>query len=134
MRDIIRKIHRRHAIEIFIYLLVGGTAWVVQTSVYIIAMRASIFPSVAMILGNLCGVFVAYFGHVKFTFKKAHRFSRREFIKYFVTGAFGLCINVLGVRLITKVLLLNPVYAIIPTVLTPGVTFLISKFWAFKTI
>lgn len=133
MRDIVKKIHRRHAIEAFIYLLVGGSAWIVQTVIYIMAMKASIFPSVSMILGNLAGVFVAYFGHVWFTFKKEHSFSKSEFIKYFATAMFGLCINVLGVRLITKVLLIDPIYAIIPTILTPGLTFLISKFWAFKS-
>lgn len=132
MRQLLKKINRRHAIEAFTYLCVGGTAWVVQTLMYVSLFHIHIFPSVAMILGNFAGFLVSYFGHVRFTFKRTHRFSHTEFIKFLITSVIGLCINVGGVRIITKVLMLHPGYAIIPTIFTPGITFLISKFWAFK--
>lgn len=126
------KFERRHAIEVITYGIVGGSAWVTQTAIYVAAIHMDIFPSIAMMLGNLLAMLVAYFGHVRFTFKRTHRFSHSEFVKFTVTSLIGLCINVGGVRIITKVLLLNPHYAIIPTIFTPLVTFLISKFWAFK--
>lgn len=132
MKAIIKKIELRHAVEAFTYLLVGGSAWVVQTIIYVLLLRIHIFPSVAMIIGTFAGMFVSYFGHTKFTFKKTHKFSHTEFIKFAVTSMVGLGINVSGVRIITKILILNPHYGIIPTIFTPAVTFLISKFWAFK--
>ncbi|MDQ5920364.1 MAG: hypothetical protein QG673_420 [Pseudomonadota bacterium] len=132
MKKIIKKIHRRHAIEVITYGLVGGSAWVAQTVVYLVAIRWGIFPSIAMILGNFLGMIVAYMGHVRFTFKRKHKFSRGEFIKFMATSVLGLCFNVGSVRIITKVLLCDPHYAVLPTLLTPLLTFLISKFWAFK--
>lgn len=123
---------QKYAIEILTYLLVGGSAWVVQTIFYIILLKVRVFPSVAMIIGTVCGMFVSYFGHTKYTFKKTHKFSHSEFIKFGATSLAGLFINVSSVRVITKVLHLHPHYAIIPTIFTPAVTFLISKFWAFK--
>lgn len=127
-----KKFELRHAIEIFTYLLVGGSAWIVQTIMYVLLLKISIFPSVAMIIGTVSGMFVSYFGHTKYTFKKTHKFSHKEFMKFGITSMVGLIINVSSVRLITKVLHLHPHYAIIPTIFTPAITFLISKFWAFK--
>ncbi|MCC2645403.1 MAG: hypothetical protein K0R94_1181, partial [Burkholderiales bacterium] len=118
--------------EIFIYGLVGGSAWLVQTLLYIICIRFNLFPSISMMIGNLAGCVVAYFGHIKFTFKKSHKFSHSEFIKFLVTSGIGFIINVGGVRFIIKVLELDPHYGIIPTIFTPGITFLINKFWAFR--
>src|SRR3990167_6152946 len=132
MRKLIKKVKRRHAIEIFTYGCVGGASWVVQTIMYVALMKIHIFPSVSMIIGNFSGFIVSYFGHVRFTFKRTHRFSHTEFIKFSITSIIGLCINVSGVRIITKIFHLHPGYAIIPTIFTPGITFLISKLWAFK--
>ena len=122
MKIIIKKVHRRHAIELFTYAFVGGSAWLVQTLTYYAAIKIDIYPSVSMILGNFVGMVVAYFGHVKFTF-----------IKYLVTSIIGLCFNVLCVRIMTKEFEVDAVYAVLPTLLTPLLTFLISKFWAFKS-
>jgi putative flippase GtrA len=132
MKKIIEKIHRRHAIEIFVYFVVGGTAWIVQTSVFVFSLSLHIFPSVSMIIGNFLGMIVSYFGHVRFTFKRNHKFSHSEFIKFIITSIFGLCFNVAGVRIITKLIAADPKFAILPTLVTPLITFLISKFWTFK--
>ncbi|MFN7094940.1 MAG: GtrA family protein [Burkholderiales bacterium] len=131
MKQIIKKVKRHHIREVIVYAMVGGNAWVAQTISYLALIRLHWFPSIAMICGNFAGLLVSYYGHTQFTFRK-HRFSHKEFVKFVVTSIIGLCINIGGVRLITKVLLLNPEYAIIPTLFTPAITFLISKFWAFK--
>ena len=132
MKRIIKKVHRRHAIELFTYAFVGGSAWVVQTAIYFAAIKIHIFPSISMILGNIGGMIVAYFGHVRFTFKRTHKFSHKEFMKYLVTSIIGLCFNVACVRITTKVFVFDPALAVLPTIFTPLLTFLISKFWAFK--
>lgn len=123
--------NKKHIIEIIVYGIVGVIAWSCQTIIYIFLVDLKIFPSIAMILGYLAGFIVAYMGHVKYTFKK-ERFHHKEFTKYFIVAAVGLVLNVSMVRVITKVLLLNPKLVIIPTLITPLITFLISKFWAFK--
>lgn len=128
----VKKIKRKHIREIAIYGMVGLTALFFQDLVYWVSHRYfHVFPSVSMILGSTVGMFVAYYGHIKFTFKR-HRFSKREFTKFMITSMIGLCINVGGVRILTKVFMLAPEYGVIPTFITPFISFLISKFWAFR--
>lgn len=128
LNKIIRKSYLR---EIFIYGIVGGGAWSLQSLIYWIAVDLGLYPSISMMLGNFAGFLLAYYGHNQFTFKKKS-FNQGEFIKFAAASIVTLIINVLSVRVITKILLLNPKYAILPTILTPGISFLISKFWAFR--
>jgi putative flippase GtrA len=132
MKRVIKKVKRRHIREVIVYGLVGGSAWIVQTVLFLLCIRFHVFPSISMTVGTFGGMIVAYFGHTRFTFQKEHRFSRSDFVKFMVTSGVGLMINVGSVRFIIKVLELDPHYGIIPTIFTPGITFLISKFWAFK--
>ena len=118
-------------LEMLTYGVVGGSAWITQSIVYFVLIHVKCYPAPAMMLGNFMGMLVAYGGHVRFTFKRTHRFSRSEFIKFMITSLIGLGINILGVRIVTHNLHLHPKYAIIPTMLTPLITYLISKFWTF---
>ena len=128
----VKRIKRRHIRELVVYGVVGISALVVQDLLYwALHHYLGVFPSLSMLAGNIAGMFVAYFGHIKFTFRK-HRYSKREFTKFLITSLIGLVINVAGVRLITKVLMLAPAFGVIPTFITPVITFLISKFWAFR--
>ena len=128
----VKRIKRQHIREVVIYGIVGVMAVLVQDSLYWLLHRYfQVYPSVSMILGNLGGMVVGYLGHIKFTFKKS-RSSKREFSKYLITSLIGLSLNVGGVRIITKVLQLSPLWGILPTFVTPFITFLISKFWAFR--
>lgn len=132
IKEHVRKIKRHHIREVLVYGLVGIAALVVQDLIYWVMHRYfAVFPSVAMILGNFGGMFVAYYGHIRFTFKK-RRYSRSEFVKFMVVSGVGLCVNVGGVRIITKVLMLSPSWGLLPTFITPFITFLINKFWAFR--
>lgn len=132
MKKIINKVEPRHIREVIVYGAVGGFSWVVQTICYVLFVHLHVFPSIAMIIGSTAGMITSYFGHVRFTFQKTHKFSHNEFVKFMITSIIGLVFNVLGVRVVTKILHLNPHYAIIPTIFTPALTFLISKFWAFR--
>lgn len=125
------KIKAKHIREIIIYIIVGLAAWATQSLLYIVFVDFGLFPSVAMIIATLLAFLVSYTGHVFFTFR-VKTFIFKQFIKSLSNALFTILINVIIVRLITKVLLLNPHYAIFPTLLTPGISFLISKFWVFK--
>lgn len=123
----------RHMRELVLYGLVGITALIVQDAIYLgLHKLFHVYPTVSMIIGNFVAMFVAYFGHTKFTFNREHRFSKREFTKFLITSCIGLMVNAGGVRFITKVLAMSPEWGILPTFISPVVTFLISKFWAFR--
>lgn len=127
-----RRLENEHIRHIFFYGIIGVVALIIQDACYLFFMKTKIlYPSVAMMVGSIVAMIFAYFGHNKITFQK-DRLSKMEFTKYFLTSFVGLCINVGGVRLITKVLHLDPHFALIPTFITPVITFLISKFWTFK--
>ena len=67
----VKKIKRRHVREVLVYGAVGISALIIQDLIYWIAHRYfGVFPSVAMVLGSIGGMFVAYVGHIKYTFKK----------------------------------------------------------------
>lgn len=132
IKDHVKLIHQnQHMREVFIYGMVGISALVVQDIIYYFAPKFGVYPTVAMIIGNFVGMFISYYGHSKFTFQKSS-YSKREFVKFAITSMIGLIINAGGVRIITKVLMLNHIWGLLPTFITPIVTFLISKFWAFR--
>jgi putative flippase GtrA len=132
MKTIIKLVTHRQTVEIMTYAIVGICAWICQTIVFIIGIHSNISPGIAMVFGNISGLFVAYFGHVRLTFKRKHKFLRNEFIKFMSTAIFGLLLNLTSVKIITQLLHLDPHYSIIPTIITPLLTFLLSKFWTFK--
>jgi putative flippase GtrA len=131
-KHVSRVYQNKHFREMCVYGFVGIVALIVQDLIYLIAPKFGVFPTVAMIIGNFAGMFIAYFGHTKLTFKKTHHFSKREFTRFLVTSCVGLLINVGGVRIITKVLGMDHLWGLLPTFISPIVTFLISKFWAFR--
>lgn len=121
----------QHLREILIYGVVGISALIAQDIIFLLGPSFGVYPTVAMIVGNLVGMFISYYGHSKFTFQKS-RYSKREFIKFAITSMVGLVINAGSVRIITKVLMLDHTWGLLPTFITPIITFLISKFWAFR--
>lgn len=131
MKKLINNINLKHIREIIVYGIVGGSAWVSQTICYIILINSHASALFSMFIGNLSGMLVSYYGHVKFTFKKG-KFSHSDFIRFIIASLIGLSINVLGVKIVVEWLNLNPHFGIIPTFLTPLITYLISKFWVFR--
>lgn len=123
--------HNQHVREMIIYGIVGIGALVVQDIIFLVTPSFGVYPTVAMILGNFAGMFVSYYGHSKFTFKK-EKYSKREFIKFAITALIGLLINAGSVRIITKIFMLDHTWGLLPTFITPVITYLISKFWAFR--
>ncbi len=132
MKAIIKKIKRHHIKQVIIFGMVGVAALLVQVVLYFVLCRLSLNPLYATFIGNGMGMIVGYKGHTKFTFERTHKFSHKEFIKYVVTSLIGLAINSTGVYLLVTLLKYHSDVGLIPMFITPVVTFLISKFWAFK--
>lgn len=125
------RVKLKHVREITIYGIVGLAAWVLQSLLYMGLLNLRIFPSIAMVVATLIAFLFAYTGHVLFTFK-VRRFIIKQFLRSVSNSLITLIINVILVRLTTKVFLLSPHYAVFPTLLTPGISFVISKFWVFR--
>ena len=132
MKKIIRKIHRRHVRQVVVYGVVGVVALLVQMGIYVMLCRVGLFPLYATLIGAVFGMFLAYKGHVKYTFEKDHKFSRPEFIRYMATACFGVIFNSVAVYVLVTILKLHSDFGVIPMILTPGITFIINKFWSFK--
>jgi putative flippase GtrA len=132
MKKIIKKIKRRHLTQVFTYGIVGVIALAIQMLIYMLLCRVGLNPLFATIVGASGGIVVAYQGHVKFTFKKAHKFSRSEFIKYVVTAVFGMVFNSVAVYVLVNLLKYHMDIGLIPMLFTPGITFIINKLWSFK--
>lgn len=132
MKKIIKKIKIRHIRQVFIYGLVGVVALVTQLFTYLTLCKLKMYPLYANFIGGILGVLVGYKGHTQYTFEKTHKFSRREFVKYILTSIIGIFINSISVYLLIDIFKYGSNIGIIPMLLTPGVTFIINKFWAFK--
>ena len=128
-----KRVKKKHLREIFIYGLVGLSALGTQSLIYILLARGGMTALLATIAGNSCGMLVSYFGHTIFTFKKTHKFSRKEFVKFIITNITGLALNSLFAVLLVDVMHTHYSTVLYPQAfITPLVTFLISKFWVFK--
>lgn len=132
MRQIIKKVRLHHVRQVAIYGVVGLTALAAQMVAYLLLCDVHVAPLLANVVGNGLGMVLSYHGHTRYTFARNHRFEQAEFMKYCATSLIGLGVSSLGIYIVVHVLKLNSSLGIIPMVLTPGVTFLISKFWAFR--
>ena len=143
MKRIIKRVRRHHIKEVVIYGMVGLTALVTQMSIYLfltspkIHMKISITPLltdpvIATIIGNVVGMLVSYYGHTRFTFQKTHHFSHEEFVKFVITALIGLAVSTSGIYILVTLLKFNHYFGLLPMIISPGITFLISKFWAFR--
>ena len=132
MKQIIRSIKKHHLRQFCIYGIVGVCALVLQMLIYIGLCKTRMHPLIATIISSFVGMIVAYKGHVKFTFEKEHQFNKKEFIKYTITSILGMLFNLVSVYFLVTIKKCHPDIGIIPMMLTPAVTFIINKFWAFK--
>jgi putative flippase GtrA len=132
MKTIIKKVRKKHIKELALYGIIGVIALFTQMFIYTILCYFKIIPLVSSIFGSISGMILGYFGHTKYTFKKIHKFSHKEFIKYIITGIICLSINSISVYVLTDLFNYSSHIGLLPMFLTPLMSFLISKFWAFK--
>ena len=132
MKAIIKKIRKKHLKQIILYGVIGVIALLLQMLVYTSLCYLKLIPSIASIFGSISGMIFGYFGHTKYTFEKTHKFSHKEFIKYIITGVICLSINGVSIYILTNILNYSSHIGLLPMFLTPLISFIISKFWAFK--
>ena len=133
MKQIIKSIKSRHLKQLCIYGVVGICALILQMLIYIVLCQIKIHPLIATIISSFIGMIFAYKGHVKFTFEKAHQFNKKEFIKYTITSIIGMLFNAISVYFLVNIKRCHPDIGIVPMMLTPALTFVVNKFWAFKS-
>ncbi len=115
------------------YGIVGGAAAGVVALSYFILCKMNVMPLLANFISNCFGMLISYNGHTRFTFQKTHRFSSSEFTKFAITSLIGLASNSFWVFVLVHMYKFSPEVGVYPIIFfTPALTFLISKFWAFK--
>jgi putative flippase GtrA len=122
----------KQILQIATYGAVGMMALIMQSILYIILCTLTMGPVMANYIGTAAGFVISYIGHTRYTFKKQHKFAHREFIKFTITVLIGLLMSSSGIFFIVNVLHKPSIFGIIPILISPIVTFLISRFWAFK--
>lgn len=120
--------------ELVIFLIVGiAAAFVHLLIVWLLVNLESLLPLQANIIGFLGAVNVSYFGHSRFTFRQAKRFTFKSFAQFMTIAATSFLVNQVayfyGLKWFGQTFYL-PILAIV-LVLVAFLTFIVSKFWVF---
>lgn len=126
-------IMRRQLIELLRFGAVGGIATLVHALVYLLALPV-LAPQAANLAGFSGAVAFSYFGHRYFSFRvqDARDARPKSGQRFVIVSAVGYVLNA-GLVLISDKVLGAPelgFWAI--ALVTPVVTFLLLKFWAFR--
>ena len=120
--------------ELNLFVLVGVTATAAQVGVSLAAQRwLGVEAMAASLMGYIASVGISYLGNSRFTFRRPALHGPR-FAKFATISLAGLTVNLSVVFACTHALVWPLWMAMIPEVLTvPATTFVMSKFWAFRT-
>jgi putative flippase GtrA len=118
--------------EIPLFVIVGVAATLTNYFAALAAERLGAGPLLAGFLGYLSAVGLSYVGNSRLTFRRPVLHGP-QFARFAAISLTGLAIN-LSLVFIGAHLLGRPLWlALVPVVLVvPAVTFLMSKFWAFR--
>jgi len=120
--------------EINVFGLVGVAATAVQVGVSLAAhqlLGLGAWP--ATLVGYAAAVGISYLGNSLFTFRK-RALHGPQFARFAVISSAGLAVNLGVVFVATRAFGLPYALAQIPVVMiVPASTFLMSKFWAFRS-
>jgi putative flippase GtrA len=124
--------------SLFWFGLVGGAAMIVHFyTVVAIFVPLNIHPLIANTLGFLIAFVVSYLGHAHLTFRnpsKPNNTNLKSMYRFLSVAILGFVIN----QMIFFILLQHTQLGIdtslaITLLFVSGVTYLLSRFWAFKT-
>jgi putative flippase GtrA len=116
------------------FVLVGISATACSVAVALAANRLlGLGPQIANLVGYAASVGISYFGNSRFTFRSP-ALHGGQFARFATISLAGLLVSQGTVYLFTRCLGWSFTLAQIPVVLiVPASTFLMSKFWAFRT-
>lgn len=126
------KTDRSTLIQLALFGLVGGAATATHGAVYMALIRIlETDENLANFLAFLIAFVVSYLGHALLTFRAGT--GGGSLIRFFVVALIGLGVNALAVFGLVTVTQF-PDWSALPIMLfvTPALTFLISKYWAFR--
>ena len=118
------------------FALVGGLATAVNALLYLALIERRLLPPLqANAAGFVCAFAVSFAGHFYWTFARQTRGSgtwSASLARFFATALLGLGSNTLLTWLLVERLRLPAPSALIGILLvTPGLVFVCSKYWAF---
>lgn len=119
--------------EVNLFIVVGVVATACNYAAAMAAQRYfAVGPLAAGVVGYASAVGVSYFGNALLTFRRP-ALHGPQFVRFMTISLAGLALN-LALVFIGARLLGWPLWrALIPVVLiVPAVTFVMSKFWAFR--
>ena len=114
--------------------IIGCTAMAVHWSIVVLLVQLfDLLPLIANVFGFLLAFQISYLGHYKWTFKATHLAHKTTSVRFFTTACLGF---LLSESLYAFALYMTPlpyeISLIVILFLTSTVTFVLSKFWAFR--
>lgn len=122
-------------LQIIKFAIVGLTSTIVHSLVYVLALRyIGATPQLSNSFGFLFALFASYFGHRFWTFNEVRmRHNHVSKLKFVVSALSSYGLNAIWVWIVENRTNMSPEYALIGIIfITPAITFLILKLWAFK--
>ncbi len=115
------------------FVSVGALAAAVHYLVALLAHAAGYTPASANWLGFMCAFPVSYFGHRHWSFRGTRVRHRQAFARFFIVALLGFLGNqALLWALLHLTWLPFWLSLAVVMVVVAGVTWLLSRFWAFK--
>lgn len=114
--------------------LVGGIAALVHFGFTLLLIKYfSLAPLWANTWGFLLAFNISYFGHRYITFSQTQASHRQAASRLFLMGAINFVVNQVLFGSLLYVAHLNPIIALLLSILlVPVSTFLLSKYWVFR--
>ncbi|HTI01907.1 MAG TPA: GtrA family protein [Acidisoma sp.] len=92
-RDVTKRSDAR---QLFLFLVSGGTATIVQYGVLVLLIEVvRNNPTVAAVCAYLCGAATSYFLNFSYTFKNSGTGFRKGLLKFLIVNVIGLGLNTL---------------------------------------
>ncbi|RJG13333.1 GtrA family protein [Pseudomonas cavernicola] len=118
--------------ELFWFAIVGVTALLVHFLVVSLLVPLGLAPLFANVLAYLVAFQVSYWGHRLKTFEAGHLPHRQTLPRFFAVASFGFLLNeTLYFILLCTTPLDYRVALLIVLLVVAGVTFVLSRLWAF---
>lgn len=129
MRDICNKLFQESTdnlwIQFFRYIFVGGTAFIIDFSIYSILVLIGIHYLISAIIAFIISVLANYLLSTKWVFNQSSNMNKKlEFNLFIIISTIGLGFTEILLYIFTDILLINPIMSKI-------IASIIVLFWNF---